>query len=152
MEIHTKLFGEVTVDVNKVINFDSGLIGFEEYRQYMLIHDSEKENHTIIWLQSIDEPGFAVPVMNPLLVVPDYNPTVEDELLNSVGPLEDDLLVLVVLTVPEDLTKMTANLKAPIVINPSRLKGCQMIVEDDKYLIRQPIYEALKNHSGKDGE
>ena len=152
MDIHTKLFGEVTIDVNKVITFEHGLIGFEEYKQYMLIHDSEKENNTIVWLQSIDEPELALPVMNPLLVAPDYNPTVEDELLKVLEPIEDELLVLVVLTVPRDITKITANLKAPIVINSVTRKGCQMIVEDDSYQIRQAIYDVLKQRNGKDGE
>lgn len=152
MDIHTKLFGEVTIDVNKVITFEHGLIGFEEYKQYMLIHDSEKENNTIVWLQSIDEPELALPVMNPLFVAPDYNPTVEDELLKVLEPIEDELLVLVVLTVPRDITKITANLKAPIVINSMTRKGCQMIVEDDSYQIRHAIYEVLKQRNGKDGE
>lgn len=151
MNIYTKLFGEVTVDINKVINFDAGLIGFEGCKQYMLIHDSEKEEGKIVWLQSIDEPELALPVIDPLVIMPDYNPTVEDELLKTLGN-EDAPLVLAVITVPQDITKMTVNLKAPIVINPTLLKGCQMIVEDEEYLVRQPIYDMLVANNGKDGE
>ena len=151
MNIYTKLFGEVEVDVSKVINFEAGLIGFENCKQYMLIHDSEKEDGKIVWLQSIDEPELALPVIDPLVIVPDYNPTVEDELLKSLGD-NGMPLVLAVITVPQDITKMTVNLKAPIVINPTLLKGCQMIVEDDGYLVRQPIYDILTANNGKDGE
>lgn len=152
MNIYTKLFGEIEVDIKKVITFDEGIIGFEEYKQYMLIHDSEKEENFIIWLQSIDEPEFALPVINPLTVESDYNPMVEDELLKSLGAMEEAPLVLSVLTVPQDITKMTVNLKAPLVINPISLKGCQLIVEDEKYLVRQPIYDILKGEDRKDGE
>ncbi len=152
MNIYTKLFGEVEVDVNKVINFDAGLIGFESCKQYMLIHDSEKENGKIVWLQSIDEPELALPVIDPLVIVPDYNPIVEDELLKTLGDNNSMPLVLTVITVPQDITKMTVNLKAPIVINPVLLKGCQMIVEDEEYLVRQPIYDILTADNRKDGE
>lgn len=152
MNIYTKLFGEVEVDVNKVINFDAGLIGFESCKQYMLIHDSEKENGKIVWLQSIDEPELALPVIDPLVIVPDYNPIVEDELLKTLGDNNSMPLVLTVITVPKDITKMTVNLKAPIVINPVLLKGCQMIVEDEEYLVRQPIYDILTADNRKDGE
>lgn len=151
MNIYTKLFGEIEVDVNKVITFDSGIIGFESCKQYMLIHDSDKEDNKIIWLQSIDEPELSLPVMNPLVADESYNPTVEDELLNSLGELDTEPLVLVALTVPQDITKLTANLKAPFVINATTLKGCQVIVEDDKYLVKHPIYEAISG-GRKDGE
>jgi flagellar assembly factor FliW len=60
--------------------------------------------------------------------------------------------VLVTLTVPSDITKMTVNLKAPILINVDTLQGGQIIVEDDAP-IRFPIYDILKKKKdGKDGE
>lgn len=150
MNIVTKLFGEVGVDVNKVITFKTGLIGFEAYKQFMIIHDAEVEETKILWLQSIDEPELALPVINPLLIRPDYNPVVEDELFKNIGePDEEEMLVLVTLTVPADITKITTNLKAPIVINPITLKGCQIIVENDEYPVRYPIYDILNNKEGK---
>lgn len=144
MNIVTKRFGEVGVDVNKVINFNSGLIGFEEYKQFMLIHDAEDENAKILWIQSIDEPELALPVINPLIVKPDYNPVVEDELFKNIGEFENgEMLVLVTLTVPPQIKNLTTNLKAPIIINPITLKGCQIIVENDEYPVKFPIYDIL---------
>lgn len=152
MNIYTKLFGEIAVDVNKVITFDNGIIGFDNCKQYMLIHDSDKNDNKIKWLQSIDEPELALPIMNPLEVCQDYNPVVEDELLKPLGELSDEPLVFVVLTVPNDITKITANFKAPVVINVSTLKGSQIIVENDDYHVKHPIYDAIKQQNGKDGE
>lgn len=144
MNIVTKRFGEVGVDVNKVINFNSGLIGFEEYKQFMLIHDAEDENAKILWIQSIDEPELALPVINPLIVKPEYNPVVEDELFKNIGEFENgEMLVLVTLTVPPQIKNLTTNLKAPIIINPITLKGCQIIVENDEYSVKFPIYDIL---------
>jgi flagellar assembly factor FliW len=90
--------------------------------------------------------------MDPLIVMPDYNPEVDDELLKNIGDLvTDELLVLVTVTVPSDLTKMTVNLKGPIVINAAERKACQVIVEDDKYVVKYPIYDIL-NDKKKAGE
>jgi flagellar assembly factor FliW len=98
-------------------------------------------------MQSIDEPAFAMPVIDPLKVCPDYNPEVEDELLNTLGDVQgEDILVLTTVTVPPVIENMTANLRAPFIINASNLKACQIILEDEKYLIKYPIYDVLKSN------
>ena len=109
---------------------------------------SEKgSNVGIKWLQSIDEPNFAIPVMDPLAVKNDYNPAVEDELMNPLGKLtEENLLVLVSVNVPSDLTKMTVNLQAPFIINADSRKGCQVIVEGDDNPIKFEIYDILQKN------
>lgn len=86
-----------------------------------------------------------MPVMDPLLVAPDYNPQVEDELLKPVGTLDpDQLLVLVTLTVPSDIQQMSVNLRAPIVIQTQSRKACQIIVDNDSYPVKYQIYELLQ--------
>ena len=144
--IHTRIFGDIEVDENKIITFDGGIIGFPELKRFMLIHDRENEKKHISWLQSIDEPDFAMPVIDPLKLVEDYNPIVEDELLSGLGKLlPEEMLVLVTMTIPKDITKMTVNLKAPIIINAASLKAGQIIVDDEKYVVRYPIYDILKS-------
>ncbi|MBR5799812.1 MAG: flagellar assembly protein FliW [Lachnospiraceae bacterium] len=152
MTIVTKVFGEVTIDDDKIIQFPSGIIGFPDLTDFALIHDEEKGSGSIHWLQSMQEPAFAMPVMDPLLVVPDYNPEVDDELLKKIGEINpEELLVLVTVTVPSDITKMTVNLKGPIVINAAEKKACQIIVEGDGYAVKYPIYDIL-NAMKKAGE
>ena len=149
MVINTRHFNEVNVDEEKMIVFEGGIIGFPELQRFVLIHDEEKNDGAIRWLQSVDEPQFAMPVIDPLAVKADYNPQVEDEMLKRLGEFkEDDLLVLVTITVPSDLTKMTVNLKAPFVINSTSKKACQIIVED--YEVKFPIYDIIKKK--KEGE
>ena len=151
-KIVTKLFGEIGIDEEKVISFPEGIIGFSYLKRFLLIHDSEKEDGKITWLQSLDEPAFAIPVMDPLLVKEDYNPVVEDELLDSIGGIvEDEIFVMVTLKVPEDITKMTVNLRAPVVINPNTKKACQILVDNEEYPIKYPIYDILQEMK-KEGE
>ncbi len=152
MKIKTKVFGEVTIDDDKVIHFPSGIIGFPDMTEFALIHDEDKGTGSIHWLQSLQEPAFAMPVMDPLIVKPDYNPEIEDELLSQIGKLDpEEVLVLVTVTVPSDLTKMSVNLRGPIIINAVEKKACQVIVEGEDYAVKYPIYDIL-NAGKKAGE
>lgn len=154
MQITTRVFGEVTIDDEKLIHFPNGIIGFPDLQDFALIHDEEKSGtDTIHWLQSIQEPAFAMPVMDPLIVRPDYNPEVDDELLKNIGELvPEELLVMVTVTVPKDLEKMSVNLKGPIVINAALRLGTQVIVEGDEYLVKYPIYDILNKNKERAGE
>lgn len=146
MLVKTKFFGEVDLPEDKILTFDRGLIGFEDYKRYTILYDCEKESSNISWLQSVDEPSFAMPIIKPWLVREDYNPVVEDELLQGLGELTDDnLVILLTMNVPADLKNMSANLKAPIVINSDTRKGAQVVVENQDYEIRFKVYDILKN-------
>lgn len=149
MNINTRLFGEIGVNEEKIINFPDGIVGFPFMKQFLLINDTEKENSKISWLQSIEEPQFAMPVIDPLLIKEDYNPVVEDELFGTIGELkEDNVFVLVTMSVPHDIEKMSVNLMAPIVINTESMKAAQIIIDEEGYNIKYPIYDILKNKKG----
>lgn len=153
MKAATRLFGEIEIDESKIITFEEGIIGFPDMKKFTLIFDEEKEDKpSISWLQSMDEPEVAFPVMDPLLVCEEYNPSVEDELLKNLGTIkEDNLYVLVTVTVPQDIKNLAVNLKAPIVINTDTRKASQIIVEDD-LPVRYRIYEILEEAKKKAGE
>lgn len=146
MLIKTKCFGEVDITEEKVITFDEGLLGFEEYKRFTLLYNNEDgKKANVSWLQSMDEEKLAFPVINPFIVKPDYQPIINETLLQGLGEFnEEDLLVLLTMSVPKDLTKMTANLKAPLVINSDIRKGIQAIVENQDYLVKFPIYDVIK--------
>lgn len=145
MKVETRLFGKIDIEEEKIITFTNGMLGFPDMKRFTIIFDEERPGKSgIMWFQSLDEPQFAMPVMEPNKVLPDYNPTVNDELLSSLGELtENNIYVLVTVTVPSDITKMTVNLKGPIVINTDTLLASQIVVEDDTE-VRFPIYEILK--------
>ena len=147
MFIKTRIFGDVEISDDKIITFDDGIIGFPELKHFAIMHDEEKGSDAgIKYFQSVEEPGFAMPVMDPLMVCENYNPQVNDELLAPLGELKDDnIIVLVTVTVPTDLTKMTVNLQGPIIINADDKKGAQIIVEGNDYPVRFPIYDILKS-------
>ncbi len=154
MLIKTKYFGEINLCEEKIITFENGLIGFEEYKTYTLLYDSEKKEETnLMWLQSTEEEGLAFPVINPLNVKPDYNPSIEQELLSPLGELNDNnICILLTVTVPQDIKQTAVNLKAPLIINSDTRKGCQLIVDNKDYPIKYNLYEAMQKAKREKGE
>ena len=148
MLVKTKYFGEINLSEDKIITMERGMFGFEEYKKYTILYDSEKEGRpNVSWFQSVEEPSLAFSVINPMAVMEDYNPIVEDEILKGLGEItEENIVVLLPLTVPQEVTNMTANLKAPIIINADTRKGAQVVVENEEYEIKYKIYDILKGN------
>lgn len=153
MLVKTRYFGEVELEEEKILTFDRGIIGFEKLHRFTLIYNNENGSDTsITWLQSIEEPSMALPVINPASILNDYNPEVEDELLTPLGDLgPDNTCIFVTLTVPSDISKMTTNLKAPIIINADTKKGCQVIAEND-YPVKFNIYDVISKLKEEKGD
>ena len=153
MLVKTRYFGEIDLAEDKIITFENGIMGFEEYKRYTILFDKEDGKTPVIsWFQSLDDESLAIPVINPLLVKEDYNPTVENERLESLGELTDEnIIILLTMTVPSDIKQMTVNLKAPLIINATTKKGAQIIVENKDYEVKQKIYDRfleLKKQKG----
>ena len=153
MQVNTKIFGQIDIDDAKIVTFENGIIGFPELKHFAVVYDEEKKGtNRISYLQSIENGEFALPVMNPILIQPDYNPFFDDELLKPLGNLnETNLCVLVTVKVPSNIEQISVNLKAPIIINVDEKAGAQVIVEDD-CPVRFPIYEILKKMKEEGGK
>ncbi|MCR4754531.1 MAG: flagellar assembly protein FliW [Lachnospiraceae bacterium] len=148
MEYNTRLFGKIDVKEDKIIEFPKGILGFEDLKKFTLTFDSEKSSPTgLNFLVSLDEPAFMMPVVTAVAVKPDYAPQISAEVENAIGPLtENNVLVLVTMTIPSDITQMTVNLNAPIIINIETNKAVQTMVENEGYDIKYPIYDFLKSN------
>lgn len=146
MVAETKFFGTIDIEEEKIIEFPMGIIGFENLKKFALIYDSEREERSkISWLQSMEEPLMVLPVINPIDIIEEYTPIIEDELTKSIGdPADADILIFVTMSIPSDLTKMTANLKAPIIINTVNRKAMQVIAENQDYIIKYNVYDAIE--------
>ena len=138
MKIKTRYFGEIDLDDSKIVHFENGLFGFEEYKDYTILYDSEGEEEPFFsWLQCTTEQSLAFPVVNPQKVREDYDPVVEDELLRS-------LVVLVLATIPKEVEKTSVNLKAPLIINAGTRKGVQLVADNQDYEIKHFIMKTDK--------
>lgn len=76
MKIGTKYFGNIEIGEEKIIHFENGVLGFEDYKDYTILYDNEKEKSFFSWLQSTEESSLAFPIVNPFNVVESYNPQI----------------------------------------------------------------------------
>lgn len=151
MKILTKRFGLVEVDPSKVLTFPEGLIGFSEYKDYLVI-DLEGGDGCLKLLQSLDEPALEFVILEPRGVFLDYDPVLyPNDLAGLQVSSPDELMLLVVVTVPKDVRKMTANLQAPLVVNPKKRLGKQVVVASPEYTTKHSVLRALASQVRRTG-
>ena len=131
MKVETKAFGPMEVDEKQKVTIPSGLLGFEDYTEYVLL---DSENPMFLWLQSVDEKEIAFVLINPFLFRNDYEANISNEDLAEIGiTSSDNALVFVIVTIPQDDSPMTANLQGPLIINKENKTGMQAILSDAKW-------------------
>lgn len=144
MIINTKHFGELQIPEENIITFQHGIPGFTEYTQYVIIND-EDEDSPFCWLQSVEESELAFALVNPFLAHDNYKPNFPDGEIAKLGQGEEGTYsILSIVIVPEDIEKMTANLRAPIVINLKTRKAMQVILDGDEYPVKYYLFEQLQ--------
>ena len=142
MQIETIRFGTVDVDEKKLILFDEGIPGLEEYRKYALLQF--EDSYPIIWLQSVDEGGICLPVLDTYAVLSGYVFHIDDEDVKTLGINgPEDLHVVSVLVIPEEIQRMTVNLAAPIIINTVTGKAKQILLSGSDYNVRVPVFHDI---------
>ena len=153
MRIDTRHFGSIDITEDKVLTFEQGLIGFEQLKKFAILYDTKQNSSAdVAWLQSLDEPAMALPVIDPFLVKEDYKVEIGDERLQLLGPLKAEAVsVLVTLAVPQDITKMSVNLCAPIVIHTEKKTGAQIVLDNNNYPVKYYIYDILQQKKAKKG-
>jgi len=143
MEVLTKTNGVVQVQDDKILTFAEGLFGFEDYKKFALI-DSEYE--PFIWLQSIENQNLAFLIIDPFLVCSSYEADIDDSSLAKIGVTKpEDVVIMTIVTVPQDGSAITANFQGPLVINKQNKKCLQVILTDNRWTTKVDIVQTLNN-------
>jgi len=152
MQIDTLRFGLVEVDKDKLITFDDGVPGLEQYREYALLRFDE--SYPIIWLQSIEDMGICLPVLDTFVVLPGYVFELDDSDVKSLKLTSpEELHVLSVVVIPDDVRGMTVNLAAPIIINTVTGKAKQIVLSGSEFNVRAPVFDDIcKVVTGEEGD
>ena len=140
MKLKGTRFGEIEFSKGDVIDFSEGMIGFQNLKQYVVVNT--KEGSPYRWLQSVEDSKIAFLVSIPEFFIADYAPEISDAEAKSLGlSAVTAHLILVTTTIPAgNPNAATANLAAPIIINLETRKAKQVILEDEAYTIRYPIF------------
>lgn len=146
MQIETTRFGALPIDESHVITFPEGLPGFEGCHRFTLVPHPAPEDgppSPFQWLQSVEDGSLAFLAMDPCLAFPQYEPRLpqaELESLSLSAGLDAGARLLALLTVPQgDPKGVTANLMAPVVVNPQARVGKQVVAAGDEYGLRHRL-------------
>jgi len=146
MNLQTTRFGEIAVEEEKTIEMkDGGILGFEGLRRFALILHQEDKT-PFLWLQSVEDGSIAFVVMNAFVAMPDYSPVIDDETADVLG-IEgaQDAVLLAIVTIRTTPLRVTANLKAPIVIHAKRRCAKQVIIDEPDYPIQYDLALRAEN-------
>jgi len=140
----TKRFGIVDVTTDQVLTFPEGLIGFQSCRKFIVMNLDK--TGILKWLQSLDDESLGFAILDPRMAFKDYDPVFTPKDLEPLSASDPgELILLSVVTVPRDIKKMTANLQAPLVINPKKRLGKQVISIVPEYTTRHMVFLPLQN-------
>lgn len=143
-KVNTSRFGVLDVEDSDFMNFPEGLLGFDSLKRFFVVDPSDET--LILWLQSAENPDIAFPILEPKVFKADYKVHLSANELRALkieSLKQNGVLVYSILTIPDDITKMTANLKAPLVINPAEQTARQVVLQENDYNVRTSIYREL---------
>jgi flagellar assembly factor FliW len=144
MKFKTPRWGEIEVSDDKVLSFATGLAGFPDCSRFIVMdHDRQTP---LKWLQGIDRPELAFLIVEPEQILAKYEVEVPEQILKNLGWGDDirpaDVAVFVILTAGEDT--LTANLRAPIIVNIANRKAFQLILDDADIPLRYAVAPSTK--------
>ena len=134
-----------TCEDGLMIYFEDGLFGFEDQKRFLPVA-ADESGDAVMTLHCRDEEGLAFIIMNPFLLVEDYNPVVPQTELECLGEVQDesDYSWYVLCVAQKPASQSTVNLRCPIVINTITRKAKQVILEDQSYGFRHPLGELTR--------
>ncbi|HLR74578.1 MAG TPA: flagellar assembly protein FliW [Virgibacillus sp.] len=134
MNIQTKYVGDVTVESDKIIHFKSGLPGFNDETEFVLLQLPGTPAEAFQTLQSIKTPDLAFVVANPYQFYQDYEFRLDHSIVEYLKIQDEkDVLILTIVTLKSPFENSTINLKAPLIINSTRKRGKQYILNEEDY-------------------
>lgn len=121
-------FGEMEYDEKHVLTFPEGLIGFEESRQFLIVHDEDSEPFR--WLVSLNDSELSF----PLIELPKDQPGIFGRTFS-----QENVTLFAVVSIKPDIDDSTINLKSPIVIDINNRMGRQVVLDDEQLSVRTPL-------------
>lgn len=139
----TRDFGEIEVNKDDIINFCSGMYGFERYKKFVILKDSPDDD--VMFLQSLENTDLSFVLIDPYYIFRNYAPNLSEEDLRDLDvEKESQLKYLVIAIIKENITDSVANLKSPIAINPSTRIAKQVILQNSYPLRYNIVAEEYK--------
>ena len=138
MKFISKIHGEMEYEENNIITFNKGLPGLNELKKFILLDLKEYEPFKL--LQSLENDEIALIVTSPYEFFKDYEIKLsEDTIKNLKIDTPDQVSVITTITLNSVVKNITTNLQGPIIINTSNNLGEQIILDNSKYKVKNPL-------------
>ena len=126
MNIQTAYFGELEINQSNILNFQFGLPGFEDEKDFIVL--PLEENSVFQVLQSVQTAALAFIITNPYDITADYSFDLEEATTHALEIKDEkEVAVFAIVSLKESISQSTVNLKAPIVLNTTNKKAKQWI-------------------------
>jgi len=129
-------FGNIEVDEGSELNFPQGLFGFPDSHRFVLLYPGA--NGRVAWLQSLDMPALAFPIVEGGALGPNYPEPSAAKLAQEAGLNSSEPTVLVIIAVQKG-GGLIANMLAPLVIDMANRKGAQIVLDPKVYSAETPL-------------
>lgn len=141
MILNTLKFGEIEIEEDRIFNFVMPIIGFDELTRFIIL-DPNKDT-LFKWLQSIDDPSLAFPIISVAALDYDYSIDLSDTVVNTLGITNpDSILVMNITSIPQDNPRgTTINLLAPLIFNVDNRLAAQVVLSGSGYDISYPMFK-----------
>lgn len=138
MKLETKYHGILNYEEDDIITFAKGLPGLQDLKKFILV-DFE-ENPIFKILHSVEDEEVGLVVVSPFDFINEYEFELKDSIVERLAIKDsNEILVLNTVTLSSKVENITTNLKAPIVINRKSKLGEQIIIDNEKYMIKHPL-------------
>lgn len=139
MEYTNRLFGNITVLPEKKIFFPEGILGLEDYKEFIFVED--KKSPFLYWMLPLNDEEISFLTVDPFVVFQNYELEISDadQKLLKVQDASEIIVYCLVTLAGNQEANPTANLKGPLVINISKNIGKQIVLDNDKYLVKTPL-------------
>ena len=141
MKFNTVRFGEIDIDENRIFEFVLPIIGFDTLKKFVIL---EPGKETLFkWLQSVDDPTLAFPIISVSTLNIDYSIDLPDNVVDMLEVTSvESLLVMNITSIPQDNPKATTiNLLAPLIFNIDTQKAGQIVLSGSGYDISYPMFK-----------
>ena len=139
MLIQSTRFGEINVSEETIFKFLHGLPGFPEEKEFALL--PYQPDSPFNFMQSLQDPDLAFMVVEPFLFFREYTFELEDQAAAELGISEQNPpQIFTIVTIPESVEAMTANLLAPVVINNRDRTALQIVLDGRNYTTRHRLF------------
>lgn len=128
-------FGAIELREDRLLDFPQGLFGFRECTQFGLAKLPSVENSPLMLLQCVNQPSIAFLVADPSQLGVEIGASDVSEALSETKMPQADTQFLTILTLYDqgDSYYLTANVKAPVLINSANRTGTQFIFSNKSY-------------------